>query len=118
MPVRRGLLAAVLTLVATVAVYAVIAGGASRPETASAHQSCYDLWQHSGHTANVRWYHCHSWTTYSDNAGGSFTQARVHICGYSGYLHGVTVAHHHRDLIWDTYTDAVNHAHDYGGEGC
>jgi hypothetical protein len=109
-------LAAILT-VAMVAVFSFITGGPVRPDTAAAHTSCYDFWRHSGHTDNVRWYHCHNWETYSDNAGGSITQARVHICGYSGTLHGITVGHHHKDAWFDSYATG-GHAHDVGGEGC
>lgn len=81
------------------------------PRTAQAYHygaSCFDLWRHSGHTDNVRWYHCHNF-----NSNGSAWTARVHICGYSGWLHGITVSTSiYRDVI------RYNHAHDYGGEGC
>ena len=104
-------------LLAIAAVTAVMGfglpGGVAQPDPAQAHTSCYDFWRQSGHTANVRWYHCHNWTT----VDGDDVQTRVHICGYSGTLHGVTVRHHHRDN-WFDFWSSTAHAHDYHGEGC
>lgn len=72
--------------------------------TRAAQPSCYQFWRVSGHTARVRWYHCHS-------TSSAFTK-RVHICGYSGTLHGVSVAK--LDGTWLL----ARHRHDRGGEGC
>jgi hypothetical protein len=112
----RVVLVVLLLTVATVTAYSSMKGGAVRPESALAHQDCHDFWQHSGHTANARWYHCHNWQNlpYQD---GSQTLTRVHICGYSGTLHGVTVGHIHRPWFPDRW-ESGDHAHDVGGEGC
>ncbi len=67
--------------------------------------SCYQFWRHSGHTDRVRWYHCHS-------TSSAYTK-RVHICGNSGYLHGISVASL-PDGVWLR----ARHRHDRGGEGC
>jgi hypothetical protein len=104
-------------LTAMVAAFSLGVGGPVRPVPAEAHADCTDFWQHSGHTDNVRWYHCHDWLTYGDGLGGSITVARVHICGYSGTLHGITVLHHHRAGRPDDWSTST-HAHDSGGEGC
>lgn len=101
--------------VASVAAFSLIGGGAVLPDSAAAHRNCDDFWWHSGaaHTTdNVRWWHCHDWRTISGQ-----DIARVHICGYSGTLHGVTVGHIHRSVLWDLWGTA-EHAHDVGGEGC
>ncbi len=100
-----------------VAAFAFVVGGPVRPDSAAAHTDCDDFWRHSGHTDNARWHHCHDWITYGDGMGGSITRARVHICGYSGTLHGITVGHHHISGWWDSW-DTSAHAHDVGGEGC
>jgi hypothetical protein len=73
--------------------------------TQAAQPSCYQFWRHSGHTARVRWYHCHA-------TSSAYTK-RVHICGYSGILHGISVA----SLPGGTWLRA-RHRHDPGGEGC
>jgi hypothetical protein len=70
-----------------------------------AYHNCWHYWINSGHTDNVRWYHCHD-TAYAN-------EKRVHICGYSGYLHGISVI----DYL-NGYFGTYNHRHDYGGEGC
>jgi hypothetical protein len=88
---------------------ALVPGSVLSSGTASAATSCYAFWRHSGHTDNVRWYHCHDNRT----VPGIGDRARVHICGFSGTLHGITVFHDIRDN-WST----DNHAHDVGGEGC
>jgi len=67
--------------------------------------TCYEFWAWSGHTDRVRWYHCHGYH-------GFYNARRVHICGVSGYLHGVTV------FLYPGGADVVDHAHDNGGEGC
>ena len=66
---------------------------------------CDSAWRHSGHTANVNWYHCHP-TVDSPEV------VRVHICGYSGTLHGIYVGIYTHE--WQT----AGHKHDDGGEGC
>ncbi len=104
-------LLAVATL-AVVAAPAVIGGGAIAPQVAQAHVSCYDFWRSSGHTTNVRWYHCHSWTNIYN---GLATKARVHICGYSRTLHGISVTHNHEG--WGDYRRGSD-AHETYGEGC
>ncbi len=109
-PARRRLL--VLAAVSAAMVFS-LPGGIVQPDQAQAHTSCYDAWRNSGHTANVRWYHCHGWTT----VDGDDVQTRVHICGYSGTLHGITVRHHH--VSWGRdFWSSTNHAHQYRGEGC
>lgn len=70
----------------------------------AAQPSCYQFWRVSNHTERVRWYHCHP-------TSSAFTK-RVHICGYSGILHGISVAK--LDGTWLL----ARHRHDRGGEGC
>lgn len=72
---------------------------------AAAVPSCRSFWRHSGHTTRVRWYHCH-------RTSDPFVK-RVHICGKSGTLHGVTVAQFPGN-VWLRN----NHRHARGGEGC
>jgi hypothetical protein len=67
--------------------------------------SCYEYWVKSAHTENVRWYHCHD-TQYSN-------RKRVHICGHSGWLHGITIT-----IYSGGNWEAANHAHDFDGEDC
>jgi hypothetical protein len=67
--------------------------------------SCYEYFVKSAHTENVRWYHCHD-TQYSN-------KKRVHICGRSGWLHGITIT-----IYGSGNWDAVSHAHDFDGEDC
>jgi hypothetical protein len=110
----RALRAALLVTVATIAAFSFAGGGVLRPDSAEAHRNCYDFWQHSGHVDNTRWYHCHNWRTTSD---GTQDLARVHICGYSGTLHGITVGHIHQ-WAWPDRWATADHAHDVGGEGC
>lgn len=112
---RRIRLGALLTAMAATFGFAV--GGPVGPGTAAAHTDCNDFWRHSGHTENARWHHCHDWLTYGDGLGGTITLARVHVCGGSGTLHGITVSHHHRAGWWDSWSTSA-HAHDPGGEGC
>jgi hypothetical protein len=77
---------------------------ASTPTTTAA-LTCEDYWLNSGHTANVDWYHCHRIPNRPNSR-------RVHICGLSGILHGITVT------ISSTGITTSDHAHDPGGEGC
>lgn len=79
--------------------------GHSVQRLAAAQPSCRQFWQHSDHTTRVRWYHCH--------ATSDPYVKRVHICGVSGTLHGVSVAQF-PDGVWLR----ANHRHDVGGEGC
>ena len=53
----------------------------------------------------VRWYHCH--------ATSSPLTKRVHICGDSGTLHGISVTSRP-----DGHWPRTRHRHDRGGEGC
>jgi hypothetical protein len=78
--------------------------GGVQPATTAA-PTCRDYWLNSGHTANVDWYHCHTITNRPNSR-------RVHICGLSGILHGITVT------ISSTGITRSNHVHDPGGEGC
>ncbi len=92
----------------------VMPGGFAQPERAQAHSSCYDAWQNSGHTARAHSYHCHGWAT----VDGDDVQTRVHICGLSGTLHGVTVRHHHVGYFGRDFWSSTDEHHDPGGEGC
>ncbi|HEY0641540.1 MAG TPA: hypothetical protein VGD67_28255 [Pseudonocardiaceae bacterium] len=74
-------------------------------DVGTAIHTCYEYWIKSAHTTNYKWYHCHD-TQYSN-------KKRVHICGNSGYLHGITIT-----IYSSGNWDADNHAHDYDGEGC
>lgn len=76
-----------------------------QPRIAAAVPSCRDFWRHSGHTTRVRWYHCH-------RTSSPYVK-RVHICGRSGTLHGVTVAQFPGNA-WLRR----NHRHDPHGERC
>jgi len=80
---------------------------ASPSNVAAALPSCRDFWLHSGHRDRVRRYHCHATSPSNPHV------KRVHICGVSGTLHGITVAEF-PDGAWVTN----NHRHDVGGEGC
>jgi len=80
---------------------------ASQSNVAAAVPSCRDFWRHSGHTDRVRWYHCH-------RTSDPYVK-RVHICGVSGTLHGITVAQF-PDGVW--LRNSSTHRHDVGGEGC
>lgn len=110
MKIARPLLLAVVT---TVGMFNFVGASSASPSDVSASQSnvaaalpsCRDFWLHSGHTDRVRWYHCHS-------TNDPYVK-RVHICGVSGTLHGITVAEF-PDGVWLTN----DHRHDIGGEGC
>jgi hypothetical protein len=83
------------------------AGSASQSNVAAAAvPSCEDFWRHSGHTDRVRWYHCHG-------TSDPYVK-RVHICGVSGTLHGITVGY----LFGAWVNNEDTHRHDVGGEGC
>jgi hypothetical protein len=96
-----------LTLTAASLVSFVGAGSTSVAQStaARAQPSCAQFWRFSGHTDRVRWYHCHS-------TSSAFTK-RVHICGYSGVLHGISVV-----SLPDGNGFRTRHRHDRGGEGC
>jgi hypothetical protein len=94
----------------------LVGGSFLWPGMAVAHADCDDFWRHSEHTDRAQWHHCHDWQTYP-SGGGTITQARVHICGFSGTLHGITVGHVHREVIPSKWVTG-GHAHDEGGEGC
>jgi hypothetical protein len=114
--VRRIYLSLLVMMAVTVGGYTlIIQGSAVRPDAAQAHVSCEDYWQHSGHVEGAVWYHCHNWQSWYD--GDEVTQARVHICGASGVLHGIDVRHVHRYLAPDRW-ETEDHAHDGHGEGC
>lgn len=103
---RRVRLAVIGAVVATVGMFGFADASNVTPSTVGqAAPSCYQFWQHSGHTEHYRWYHCHP-------TSDPYVK-RVHICGKSGYLHGITVAQF-PDGVWLTN----NHRHDFGGEGC
>ncbi len=112
-PARKPRRLTLLALAAVIAFGFVVPGGVVQPDQAQAHTSCFDFWKNSGHTARAQWHHCHDFRI----VDGDDVQARVHICGYSGTLHGITVRHHHRNVLWDFWsrTDARD---DPGGEGC
>lgn len=113
---RRVRTTLLLAVIATVGIFgfagASSAGqsnvGPSQSAAAAAAPSCRDFWQHSGHTDRVRWYHCHP-----TNPSDPYVK-RVHICGVSGTLHGITVAN--LNGAWVRNEDT--HRHDPGGEGC
>jgi hypothetical protein len=114
---RRAWLRVGLTIIAaSIAITAftlAVPRGVAQPEKAEAnHLSCYDFWQHSGHTDTrfIQWWHCHDMRT----VAAIGTRARVHICGDSGTLHGVTVFH-----TWNGAWSTDDHAHgDGNSEGC
>lgn len=94
----------------TLALGALVAAGVSvaQPAQSAARQPpppCAQFLRFSGHTDRVRWYHCHS-------TSSAYTK-RVHICGDSGTLHGISVVSL-PDGIWFR----TKHRHDRGGEGC
>jgi hypothetical protein len=112
--VRLGFaLASVVFVMVVTAVTVAVPGGVTQPEKAQAHHlSCFDFWQHSGHTdtQHIRWWHCHDMR----QVPAIGTRARVHICGTSGTLHGVTVFH-----TWNGQWSTDDHAHgDGSNEGC
>jgi hypothetical protein len=115
-PVPRILVAVGIAAVSVlVALTLPVGGSLTRPGTAEAgHAECFDYWQHSGHTDvnHIRWWHCHG---ESQSMGWYFT--RVHICGDSGTLHGVTVRHNHNPQgpLWSS--DGHDHG-DGDNEGC
>ena len=96
-----------LTLTAASLVSFLGAGSTSAAQStaARAQPSCAQFWRFSGHTDRVRWYHCHS-------TSSAYTK-RVHICGYSGVLHGISVV----SLPGGNWF-RTRHRHDRGGEGC
>lgn len=113
---KRFLIALLVAAVATVGVFTfgAVSGAAHSGHAHAAKVSkkkprahvsmlCWQAFNVSGHTSNVRWWHCH----------GTSPTLRVHICGYSGTLHGITVY----NVFAQTYY-TYNHAHDVGGEGC
>jgi hypothetical protein len=104
---RRVRLALLLAVAVTTGTAFSLAGtsNASPSTVRAAAPTCYQFWQHSGHTARTVWYHCH-------DTSDPYVK-RVHICGESGTLHGITVAQF-PDGVWLTN----DHRHDPGGEGC
>lgn len=106
------ILAAVLLTSTAIVIPSVVA-----PGIAQAHIDCYDYWLNSGHNPeNAVWYHCHNWQTVPGGRQDDI-EVRVHICNGSGYLHGITIRHHH--VSWgDDFYSVNNHVHDRGGEGC
>jgi hypothetical protein len=106
---NRSQIRVVLAIVAAMA-FALAIPFIATPERAEAgHLNCGDFFRHSGHTDRARWHHCHDMRT----VPGIGSRARVHICGVSGTLHGITVFH-------DIHANwsRQDHAHDPGGEGC
>lgn len=98
----------VITAASLVGLDGAGSAGAAQPDAAEAARptpTCSQFWSHSGHTDRVRWYHCHS--------TDSPLTKRVHICGYSGTLHGISVTSR-SDGRWPR----DRHKHDRGGEGC
>lgn len=106
---RKKVLLAIAMIATMVGAIATVTLVVPEPEQAKAYHStgCYDLWRHSGHLDNVRWYHCHN-VTYD----GSRKWGRVHICRWTGWLHGISV------YTYPGYVYTWDHAHDYDGENC
>ena len=107
--IRRHIRLALVLAMTTAASLGSI-GGVSSPSAAPATAArpaptCAQFWRHSGHTERVRWYHCH--------ATSSPLTKRVHICGDSGTLHGISVTSRPGG-----HWPRTNHRHDRGGEGC
>ena len=115
-PARKPRRLVLLGVAAVMAFGFVVPGGVLHPEQAQAHNDCYDFWKNSGHTKYAQWYHCHDFRAVDPDRQAD-TVARVHICGYSGKLHGITVRHHHVRWGGDFYS-RTNAREDLGGEGC
>lgn len=106
--VRLTMVLVVITAAGPVSLDGASSASAAQPDAAEAARptpTCSQFWSHSGHTDRVRWYHCHS--------TDSPLIKRVHICGYSGTLHGISVT-----SVPDGHWRRDRHKHDRGGEGC
>jgi hypothetical protein len=101
--VRRAMVLAMTTAAGLVSLVGV--SSTSAAPSIRAQPPCAQFWRFSGHTDRVQWYHCHP-------TSSAYTK-RVHICGYSGVLHGISVV----SLPGGNWF-RTRHRHDRGGEGC
>jgi hypothetical protein len=104
-PVRLAMVLAMTTAASLVSFAGVSSTSAAQSTARQPPPPCAVFWRHSGHTDRAQWFHCHA-------TSSPYTK-RVHICGYSGVLHGISVASL-PDGIWLR----ARHRHDRGGEGC